>query len=427
MLNVKSLGVTPRHACVNGINFFSFEKENAPIFVRVFLYAGSKYNEKEGVAHFLEHMLGAGSQRFPSKNLLAEYIEDVGGKFAFTTDSDFIRVDLEVAETQDLPILIEVLDQMINHSLFNADTFEKERSAILSEFSERKTHQKSLVWEVYRKLFFQKTALAKSEFGSEASLWSITTDDVKDFMSKHITNPESDIGVVMAGGLKMEKISEDIARLFSNRNSATKNTKKVPISRESWFETEVFPSRSTSILFGFRTETRTIQDEVCGKICAEYLAGGRPSYLITKLRYEKGLVYNIIALNRFLQNGSAFVVQTDCATDNLEQVLSIINGVFEQIAKDGIPLEKLKSMKTKLAKRALIELQTSKSWAQDNERLIVAGDGKDTMDFLSVIESISQKDIAAYTRTNFIANKKYLAACGPEHTTEIIKKLGSSF
>lgn len=424
MLDAKSFGVTPKQACINGINFFSFEKEKAPIFVRVFFYAGSKYDEKEGVAHFLEHMLGAGSQKFPSKDLLAAHIEDAGGKFAFTTNSDFICIDLEIAEPHDLPILIEVLDQMVNHSLFKAETFEKERGSILAELDEKKTHQKSFLWEVYQKLFFQKTALAKSTIGSEASIRSVTTDDVKDFMSKHITNPESDIEVVMAGGLKTEKVSEDIARLFSNRNPATKNTEKVPISRESWFGTEVFPSRTTSIRFGFRTETSTIQDEACAEICAEYIAGGRPSHLIAKLRYEKGLVYNITAINDFLQNGSSFTVQTNCSIDNLEQVLVIINAAFDHMAENGISPEKLKSTKIKLAKRALIEMQTSKSWVQNNERLVIANDGKNILDFLVAVESVSQKDIAVYTRKNFITDKKYLAACGPSSMVDIFKKVG---
>lgn len=424
MHNFKSFGVSFKTLTVNGIDFFSFEKPSAPIFVSVFFHAGSKFNEKDGAAHFLEHMLSAGSEKFPSKNLLADYIENTGGEFSLSTNSDFIRIDLEIAEPQDSPVLVDILDQMVNKSLFNEETFSKEKTSILSELANKTSNQKEFVWEVWRELFFQNTALSQSNLGSEESIKTTMVNDLLLFKNKYFLGGK--VSVIMAGGLQTEKMSTDLARVLGEKHTIIQNDTKVPMVREKWFDTEFYPSKLASVVFGFRTNTKTLKDEVCAAICAEYLAGGRASELITKLRYERGLVYNVGVINRCMQNGSAFAVRTDCEVDNLEQVLSIINKSFQNLHEFAISEEKLRDLKSRITKFFIIELQTSKSWVVNNERLVVANDGKSIIDFLSAVNEVSVGDIKKYVQRNFLLEKKYIAACGPEQVAEVIKKFGSN-
>ncbi len=420
MHTFKSLGVDFKHASINGIDFFSFEKANAPIFVSVFFHAGSKYNTKDGVAHFLEHLLVAGSERFTSKNLLAEYIENTGGRFSASTNSDFIRIDLEVAESEDMPVLIDILDQMVNKSSLTASQFEVEKKAILAELVGKKTHQREFAWDVFQKLAFQGTILSKTNLGTERSIQEMSVDDVATFKTSYFSKGK--VSVIMAGGIETQEWSEKLARVLGDRTGAPIHAEKAIAIRDQWFAIEPYASKLASFYFGFRTDTQNIKDEACAKICADYLAGGRSSNLITKLRYEHGLVYSVVAINRFLQNGSIFSVRTDCDSDNLKQTLSLIDMSFKELCKNCIASEKLQNIKSKISKSFLIELQTSKSWVVHNERLVTANNGASILDLLSAIHEVSAEDAIQYARKNFSLEKKYLAVCGPSSVVSMVQK-----
>ena len=72
------------------------ESLNVSISLRVI--AGSIYesNEEIGVAHFLEHIVFDGTEKFPSERLLAEFIDERGGTRNATTSKETIEYVVRV-------------------------------------------------------------------------------------------------------------------------------------------------------------------------------------------------------------------------------------------------------------------------------------------------------------------------------------------
>jgi predicted Zn-dependent peptidase len=60
----------------NGVKLYSFYKPNSPIYFRVYFYAGSQFDEgNPGLAHFCEHIMVSGTEKYPTKTILNEKIE----------------------------------------------------------------------------------------------------------------------------------------------------------------------------------------------------------------------------------------------------------------------------------------------------------------------------------------------------------------
>ena len=55
----------------NGVKLILFNRKGMPVNIRVSFLAGSRFDQigKEGSAHFLEHMLVAGTKNFPTNPL----------------------------------------------------------------------------------------------------------------------------------------------------------------------------------------------------------------------------------------------------------------------------------------------------------------------------------------------------------------------
>lgn len=129
-----------------------------PVFARATFLSGSRFDHpgKEGTSHFLEHMIVAGTKRFPSKDKLAAYIEQFGGGFSAFTGADSVSVNVAVGDPADLEKAFEVMHEILTESTFESSTVETERGSILRELGDKKSNPSEMVWEVYRKLFFRE-------------------------------------------------------------------------------------------------------------------------------------------------------------------------------------------------------------------------------------------------------------------------------
>ncbi len=388
------------------------QKKDAPIYIRVQFLAGSRFDEKEGTAHFLEHMMCAGSQKFTTKNLLAEYIEAVGGNFALSTSSDYINIDIQVPTKDEMKIAVVILDEMVNHSLFEPATLETERGSILSEQVIAKNAQRSYIHTVFKKLAYQKTDIAKNVLGTKESVMTITTEDLKKHRTKYIHRQT--LKILVVGDISEEELIKEMRGI----NWATGPcfiVVNLPIVANQLFVLEIYNSKEATLRAGFRLSTFDIKNRICGDILAEFLGSSRSGILSQELRYKRGLIYSASAHHFQSIDGGTFSVTTSTEVKNFAEVLSVIKQIIEDLIAQGIPASTLKYIKSKILKSMKIDLQTSKAWVNYIENY----DLEETSRYL---EDISEGDIKNYINQNFAIDKFFVAVCGPEDLRMILEK-----
>src|SRR5437588_1704668 len=96
--------------------------------IAFFFSIGSRYehNQIAGVSHFIEHMLFKGSRRYSTARNISETIEGVGGIFNGSTGKELTNYTARVPG-EDLPVVMDVMADMLRHSLFDPGEIEKER------------------------------------------------------------------------------------------------------------------------------------------------------------------------------------------------------------------------------------------------------------------------------------------------------------
>ena len=110
-----------------------------------------------GLAHFCEHLLFMGTEKFPSENEYDEYLSKNGGESNAYTDSDktvyYFDVDNDAFEGA-----VDRFAQFFICPKFNEGSVERELNAVNSEFSKNKN---SDIWRIDQlfKYNWQKTLL----------------------------------------------------------------------------------------------------------------------------------------------------------------------------------------------------------------------------------------------------------------------------
>jgi insulysin len=142
------------------------EKSAAALDIQV----GANQNpaDRAGLAHFLEHMLFLGTEKYPQAGEYQEFISQHGGRFNAFTAAENTNYFFEIDKDQLAPAL-DRFAQFFVAPLFTAEYVERERKAVHSEFMAKLKDDGRREWDVYREL------MNPAHPGSAFSVGNLTT------------------------------------------------------------------------------------------------------------------------------------------------------------------------------------------------------------------------------------------------------------
>ena len=409
-LTLKDFGVKREEKVLNnGCRVVLYEKKNSPLYFGVRFLAGSRFNDKEGLAHFVEHMLVSGTEKFKSKDLLSMYLERYGGSFGLSTNNNFININAEIGEVSDVDILLDFLNEIINNPSFNNDSFLAEKDSIINEIGNANTLPAKFFGEIFLNTFYKNTPLEKNNLGTEDSVNSIELKDVISFYKKNIT--AQNCTIVVSGDIKIKKLLRKIEQKikFKNlgENKINKKIHPLPNKGERVLVENTISNQSL-ITIGFRVGTKFEQSPEL-ELIKYILAGGRASRLEKKLRYENGLVYSISANYDTYQDAGGFFIKTSTSAKNVERVIEIILSEIESIKNNGVTEEELDFVKDKIYKSSKKDFQTSEDWINANSsREALCKDGKTNLDFINHMMVVSNSDIVKIANEYLLKERAFI-------------------
>jgi len=141
----------------------SAEKSAAALNVHV----GSHQNPKErpGLAHFLEHMLFLGTEKYPAAGEYQDFISQHGGSNNAYTAEENTNYFFDI-EHASLEPALDRFAQFFISPLFDANYVDHEKNAINAEYLAKINDDERREWDVYRSLFNPEHPAASFSVGS---------------------------------------------------------------------------------------------------------------------------------------------------------------------------------------------------------------------------------------------------------------------
>ncbi len=148
--------------------------------------AGYLQDSFEGTAHFLEHLLFMGSEKYPKQNDYTSYIQTCGGIYnAFTADNMTVYY-LEL-DTSFFKKGVEMLSWFFRKPILDMNHINSERDIINSEHEKNILDDRWITDDLFKYFVKEKTKYCKFGTGNNESLKDITKEDIMDFYKKFYT------------------------------------------------------------------------------------------------------------------------------------------------------------------------------------------------------------------------------------------------
>ena len=324
---------------------FVDNKELPLISIDIWCKAGSSFEEvdKNGTAHFLEHMIFKGS----NKLMPGEFdhkIESLGGLSNASTGYDDVHYHV-LTPPNNFRESLALLTNIVVSPDFNPDEFIKEKGVVIDEIKQQNDQPEENLFNYFLKRVWLSSNYANSILGTEQSINNLEINDLESFHSKHYNTEK--ICIAIAGNL-----SRNIYKIFEKSDLSGIN--KNPIYKDSNFvnqknnkpnlririgrETIKFDDLEFSRIFmAWFIPNLTDQKNIIGlEILASILSVGRNSRLVKVLKEDKNLVESVYVDVNAGELGGLFIIEASCENKDIDLVENQIIKTIDEISDNKI-------------------------------------------------------------------------------------------
>jgi predicted Zn-dependent peptidase len=412
-----------------GLKFVHFKKTSSPIAIKVCSRSGSRYDPatKEGLAHFVEHAVLDGTEKFPNKKELSLVLDDIGGSYSGATSPELVCFDFLVATKEYLPLIGEITDQIINKPLLEEKTIESEKKIIKTEIAQRLDDPKRVISSGTKILMYGNNPIARNAAGNETS---IVTIDRKDLLS-HIENTlPKDMTVISCGDCDIKELINTFETKLPYKKSIEKPETPTLLQEKKFGVTKLQDQKLVNCLIAFPTCGIGSEDCLSLGLASSYFGRSRASLLKEILRYENNLLYSVTTGNSYFSDTGFFAIEMGIKQENLETAVIKISETLSKLKQEGINQKSLDIIKNKVINSSLINTQTVQSWVGNHyyRNLLVRDNNYFYNDYLNEVENISKETVDTVIKKYLIKDNLYFYVAGnlEENTIEdLYKKLSN--
>jgi zinc protease len=322
---------------------------------------------------------------------------------------------------EDMPTVIDVLADVLQHPTFPAAEVEKERGEILTELEERAHDTRRMAGLTFRKLLYPAShPYSRSTTGYVETIPSITRDDLESFYRARFG--AKGMIVVIVGAVKAEAAFEAWERAFGGWQGADAQARREPVPpaprlEEMRREFVPVPGKTQSdIILGFVGPARADPDFWDANLGNTVLGVfGLMGRLGTNVRDKLGLAYYSYSRVEGGVGPGPWSLVAGVNPANVERAVEAMRAEIRRIRDKAVGSKELADNKAFVTGTLPLRLETNDGVAGTLLDMEFYGLGLDYLErYKDMIYGITPKRIQAAAQKYLDPDRYALAIAGPE-------------
>lgn len=410
----------------------------------VFVGVGSVCETKEnnGISHMIEHMLFKGTETKSAK-ALADITARLGDTVNAYTGKEYTAY-YGVTIAEELPRLMEVLSDMLLHSVFEKRALSKEKGVICEEIDMYNNSPDDFVHELAQKRAWQGHPLSFQISGTKGVVRGMTRERILNFYKREYRPDRMVLSV--AGAFDKKKVMEDLRSLFcpggQGVSASLKREGLAPDGRygrcyeDKTQKTESRDSARKTVPVQNRTAAeyrrgfaKSVQDTSqlhmnlvfpgisylderrhIATVFQSVFGGSNNSLLFQKIREEEGLAYAVYSYGCPYAREGLIHIDAVSAPGQMETVFDYAMEVCETMREKTVSEETLSTHKALIRTEAILSKESVQSRMEGNGRnVLLRGRVISGEEELVHIEAVTAEDVQTFAKEVLCPEK--MSAC----------------
>ena len=395
--------------------------ESAAVGVWVDVGARHEAAEVNGVAHMLEHMAFKGTAKRDARRI-AEEIEAVGGSLNAYTSRENTAYYARVLKA-DVPLAVDILSDILQHSTFDETELDRERAVIIQEIGQSFDTPEDLIFDQFQEVLYPDQPLGRPILGTEELIKSIPRADIASYMKRNYM--ASGMVLAAAGNVDHAALVAQAESAFAEIGTGVPPT-AAPARYAGGERFENRDLEQVHFTLGFDGVPYGDPDYYAASVFSYLLGGGMSSRLFQEIREKRGLVYSIYSFTSPYRDGGNFGVYAGTGEKEVDELVPVLCDELNKVASK-ITAEELARTKAQMKAGMLMSLESTSSRCERlAQNMLIHGR---VHSYQEIIDKIDAVDEAAVGRVaqRMMRSKPTVAALGPVGRLERMAPISARF
>lgn len=383
----------------------------------IWINAGSRDEQENerGITHFIEHMLFKGTKKRTALDI-AKDLDAVGGFANAFTSKENVCFHAKVLDRH-LPLVVDVLTDLVLNSVFDEREIEREQQVILQEIRMIEDTPDEYVHILFQEMYWSGNPLGLPIYGSADSIQCIDRTRILDYLAKAF-DPNR-IVITAAGNLEhlefVDLIAPSMEKLDHPQSPLTRETPP----DQPQVKVIAKDLEQVHLCLGMPGTPQVDDKRFACYLLNAILGGSMSSRLFQEIREKRGLAYSVYSFANSHEDTGLLGIYAGISQENTTETLKVIREQLALLSANSILKSELDAAKEQLKGSMYLNAESTDSRMNrlaKNEMLF--GRFVPFEESEERIDAVTSEEIHEWFQTVFKPDQMALVLLGPTGTGE---------
>jgi predicted Zn-dependent peptidase len=373
--------------------------------------------QENGMAHFLEHLVFKGGEKYPTYKDVNETAERLGGSLNAYTSHDLVAFHITVRAESAGPA-IDLLSDFVGRPRIDAEELDRERGVVIQEIN-RAFDQPSMVAEyLIDRAAFGEHPLGRTVLGSEENLRSFTREGIVAFRERRWSGARG--GAFLVGNLDHLPAEEELQECFARFPALPEPDPYVPapaFDPHTLVEERDTNQSHLRMIYRPEVSVSSVRERAALAIYSVLLGGSMGSRLFEEIREKRGLCYSVYAIAHAFADVPILQLGSGLESSKCVEAYTRMREIVDELREHGPTEEEVHRARAYSAGRLVLAFENTNAVARHGaSQTIVYGEDIDPDAAIAALDAVTYDEVRSVAAG--VADSLAVACVGPHNVSE---------
>ena len=374
--------------------------------------ARSERPDENGVAHFLEHLVFKGGERYANYRDVNETAERMGAMINAYTSHDLVAFHI-TSRAEAAPQAIDLLTDIAGRPRIDAAELDRERGVVIQEIARANDQPAMVAGHLIDRAAFGDHPLGRPVLGPEEHLRDFNREAIIAFRERRWSPARG--GAFLVGNtdqLPDEEALHELFRRFPSLPSPPPFEPAPEFHPGTLVEARETNQSHLRMVYRPQIDTRSRRDRAALSIYSTVLGGSMGSRLFDEIREQRGLCYSVWAHDHSFADTPALALGAGLDSSKCAEAYARMREIVDELRRDGPREEEVERARAYAGGRLVLAFENSGAVARHAaHQAIIYDDELDPDAAIDAVDGVTFDEVVAVARG--ISDELAVACVGP--------------
>jgi len=370
--------------------------------------------EENGMAHFLEHLVFKGGEKYPDHRAVNETAERMGGILNAYTSHDLVAFHITV-RAESAGEGLDLLTDFVGRPRLDAGELDRERGVVIQEINRSKDQPSVVAEHLIDEAAFGDHPLGRPVLGPEEHLRTFSRDAIVAFRERRWSR-----GAAFAVG-NLEHLDQEAALDLLERlpvNGGVDAFEPAPgVQTEKLTEERDTNQSHLRMIYRPDIDATDAKRRAALAVYSTLLGGSMGSRLFDEIREQRGLCYSVWSIDHSFADQAVLQLGSGLESSKCVEAYTRMREIVGELHADGPTDEEVERARAYAAGRRVIAFENTNAVARyAASQVIVHDEPIDPAAEIAALDAVTPAEVADIARS--IDPEHLAVACVGPHTPD---------